>query len=184
VSAQNKSRSKFLSLVLRHEPGAVGLRLDENGWVSVDELLRALADCGKPLTRADLDDIVAGSDKRRFALSPDRSLIRANQGHSVQVDLALAPTLPPDVLFHGTVQRYVPSIRAQGLIRGQRHHVHLSASRELAVIVGKRRGEPHVFEIDARGMAESGLVFYRAENDVWLTDHVPARFLSDPVIAD
>jgi putative RNA 2'-phosphotransferase len=150
----------------------------------VEQLLQAFASRGKALTRAELEDIVATSDKRRFALSPDGSMVRANQGHSVQVDLALPATLPPDVLFHGTVARYLPAIRAQGLRKGQRHHVHLSASRELAVIVGRRRGHPHVLEIDARGMAESGLVFYRSENDVWLTDHVPARFLCAESIAD
>ena len=165
--------------MLRHRPEVVGLTLGPSGWVSVDELLQALAHRGKSLTRADLEDIVASSDKRRFALSPDRSMIRANQGHSLQVDLALPPTLPPDVLFHGTVERYLPAIRAQGLVKGQRHHVHLSASRELAAAVGKRRGQPYVLEIDARGMVASGLVFYRSENGVWLTDHVPARFLSE-----
>jgi len=143
----------------------------------VDELLHALASHGKPLARADLESIVASNDKRRFALNPDRSMIRANQGHSVQVDLALPATPPPDVLFHGTVELYLPSIRAQGLLKGKRHHVHLSATRELAVIVGKRRGEPCVLEIDARRMAASGLVFYRSENGVWLTDHVPPRFV-------
>lgn len=179
VSGKHESISKFLSLVLRHRPEAVGLALDRSGWASVDELLRALAGHGKSLTRAELEQIVATSDKRRFALSPDHSMIRANQGHSVQVDLALLPASPPDVLFHGTVERCLSAIRAQGLRKGQRHHVHLSASRELAVIVGKRRGEPYVLEVDARGMAASGFVFYRSENDVWLTDHVPARFLSD-----
>ncbi len=182
MPTRHESISKFLSLVLRHQPGAVGLTLDESGWVSVDELLRAFATHGKPLTRADFDDIVARSDKRRFALSPDRSMVRANQGHSVQIDLALLATLPPNVLFHGTVERYLPAIRVQGLVKGQRHHVHLSASRELAIIVGKRRGEPYVLEIDARGMVASGLVFYRSENDVWLTDHVPARFLIDALL--
>ena len=184
MSTQPKSISKFLSLVLRHQPGAVGLTLDQHGWVPVDDLLKALGDSGKPLTRADLENIVAGSDKRRFALSPDRSMVRANQGHSVPVDLALPSALPPDVLFHGTVERYLPAIRAQGLIKGRRHHVHLSARREVAVIVGKRRGEPYVLEIDARGMVSSGLVFYRSENDVWLTDHVPARFLRDGPLVD
>lgn len=179
MSGKHESISKFLSLVLRHRPEAVGLTLDESGWVSVDELLRALAVHGKSLTRAELEQIVATSDKRRFALSADESMIRANQGHSVQVDLALPPTLPPDVLFHGTVARYLPAIWAHGLLKGQRHHVHLSASRALALVVGKRRGEPCVLEVDARGMAASGFVFYRTENDVWLTDHVPARFLSD-----
>jgi putative RNA 2'-phosphotransferase len=178
VSHQHKSLSKFLSLVLRHEPAAIGLTLDQNGWVSVEELLHALATHGKPLARADLESLVATSDKRRFALNPDRSMIRANQGHSVQVDLALLPTIPPDVLFHGTVERYLPSISASGLVKGKRHHVHLSATRELAVVVGKRRGEPYVLQVDTRGMVAAGLVFYRSENGVWLTDHVPVRFLS------
>lgn len=179
MSDQHRSLSKFLSLVLRHDPGAIGITLDQNGWVSVEKLLDALATHGKPLARADLESLVATSDKRRFALNPNRSMIRANQGHSVQVDLALPPTIPPDVLFHGTVERHVPSIRAHGLLKGKRHHVHLSATRELAVIVGKRRGEPYVLEVDARGMVAAGLVFYRSENGVWLTDYVPARFLSD-----
>ncbi len=145
----------------------------------MDELLRALASHGKPLARADLVSLVTASDKRRFALSPDGSMIRANQGHSVPVDLKLPPTLPPDVLFHGTVERYLQSIRAQGLIKGNRHYVHLSATRELAVVVGKRRGEPHVIEVDARGMVAAGFVFYRSENGVWLTDHAPARFFRE-----
>jgi len=184
VSTQDESISKFLSLVLRHHPDVVGLSLDPGGWVSVAELLQALASRGKPLTRADLEHIVASSDKRRFALSPDGSLIRANQGHSVRVDLALPTAHPPDVLYHGTIERHLPAIRVQGLLKGQRHHVHLSASRELAIIVGKRRGAPYVIEIDARGMVDSGLVFYRSENDVWLTDHVPARFLGSGSKAD
>lgn len=184
MSQQHKSLSKFLSLVLRHEPGVIGIALDQNGWVSVDELLHALATHGKPLARADLESIVATSDKHRFALNPDRSMIRANQGHSVQVDLALQPTTPPDVLFHGTVERFLPSIRTRGLVKGKRHHVHLSATRELAIVVGKHRGEPYVLEVDTRGMVAAGLVFYRSENGVWLTDHVPARFLSADSKAD
>ncbi len=180
MSDQRKS-SKFLSFVLRHEPGAIGLTLDQGGWVSVDDLLQALASHGKPLARADLESIVARSDKQRFALSPDRSMIRANQGHSVQVNLALPPALPPEILYHGTVERYVASIREHGLLKGKRHHVHLSATRELAIVVGKRRGEPYVVEVDARGMTATGLLFYRSENGVWLTEHVPARFLTMPV---
>jgi putative RNA 2'-phosphotransferase len=111
-------------------------------------------------------------------MSPDGSMIRANQGHSVQVDLALQPVVPPEILYHGTVERYLPSIRERGLLKGKRHHVHLSATRELAVVVGKRRGEPHVVEVDAHGMTAAGLVFYRSENGVWLTEHVPARFVT------
>jgi putative RNA 2'-phosphotransferase len=121
---------------------------------------------------------VARSDKQRFALSADRSMIRANQGHSVQVDLALPPALPPEILYHGTVKRYVASICEHGLLKRKRHHVHLSATRELAIVVGKRRGEPYVVQVDARGMTSAGLLFYRSENGVWLTEHVPARFLT------
>lgn len=179
VSPPRESLSKFLSFVLRHQPSAVGLTLDSNGWVSVDELLRAFAQHDRSLTRAELEELVASSDKRRFAISPDGAMIRANQGHSVAVDLALRPARPPDVLFHGTVARYLPAIRVEGLIKGERHHVHLSETQEVAVIVAKRRGEPYVLEVDARAMVEHGVVFYRSENDVWLTDHVPARFLRD-----
>jgi putative RNA 2'-phosphotransferase len=178
VSDQRKSTSKFLSLVLRHQPGTIGLSLDRNGWVSVDDLLQALASHGKPLARADLESIVTSSDKQRFALSADRSMIRANQGHSVPVDLALPCALPPEILYHGTVERYLASIREHGLLKGKRHHVHLSATRELAIVVGRRRGVPRVLEVNARGMTSAGHVFYRSENGVWLTDHVPARFLS------
>jgi len=169
--------SKFLSLVLRHEPGLIGLTLGDGGWVPVSQLLAALARSGRPVERTALEQLVAESDKQRFALSPDGSLIRANQGHSVDVDLGLSPTPPPDVLFHGTVERYLPSIRERGLLKGKRHHVHLSATRELAISVGKRRGPPQVLEVDARGMAAAGALFYRSENGVWLTEHVPARFL-------
>jgi putative RNA 2'-phosphotransferase len=179
MSHQHKSLSKFLSLVLRHEPGAIGITLDQNGWVCVEELLHALATHGKPLARVDLESLVETCDKRRFALNANRSMIRANQGHSVEVDLGLPPMIPPDILFHGTIERHVPSIRAHGLVRGKRHHVHLSATRELAVIVGKRRGEPYVLEVDTRGMVAAGLVFYRSKNGVWLTEHVPARFLNE-----
>ena len=180
MSDQRQATSKFLSFVLRHEPGAIGLTLDANGWVSVDLLLQALANHGKPLVRADLESIVATSDKQRFALSPDGSMIRANQGHSVEVDLALPPALPPDVLYHGTVERFLPSIRELGLLKGERRHVHLSATRDLAVIVGKRRGQPRVLSVDARGMTASGFVFYCSENGVWLTEHVPLQFLEFP----
>jgi putative RNA 2'-phosphotransferase len=166
-----------LSFVLRHQPDAFGLTLDAHGWVSVDDLLRALADRGQPLTREQLEAIVASSDKRRFALSPDGAKIRANQGHSVAVDLVLAPATPPDVLFHGTVMRFLPSIREHGLLKGERHHVHLSATREVATLVGQRRGEPVVLEVHALGMVAAGLVFFRSENGVWLTDHVPAHFI-------
>jgi len=176
--------SKFLSLVLRHNPTLIGLTLGDGGWVQVDELLAALARNGRPVERAKLQQLVRESDKQRFALSPDGSLIRANQGHSVNVDLGLSATPPPDVLFHGTVARYLTSIREHGLLKGKRQHVHLSATPELAVLVGQRRGAPHVLQVDARGMASAGCVFYRSENGVWLAEHVPVRFLTNIPRAD
>jgi putative RNA 2'-phosphotransferase len=177
-SHRQPSLSKFLSFVLRHAPGAIGLTLDPSGWVSVDALLSALASHGKPLDRAALTRLVAESEKQRFAFSADGSQIRANQGHSVDVDLGLPPELPPARLFHGTIERYLPAIREQGLLKGQRQHVHLSATRELAVLVARRRGPARVLEVNAGEMSAAGFVFYRSENGVWLTEHVPARFLT------
>ena len=175
---RQQSISKFLSFVLRHQPEAIGLTLGDGGWVAIADLLAALVKHGTPLDRAALEAIVAASDKQRFALSSDGSAIRANQGHSVRVDLGLSPVAPPAVLFHGTVERFLPSIRVQGLVKGQRHHVHLSAARELALVVGARRGSAIALEVDAQRMAKEGFDFYCTDNGVWLTDHVPPGFLS------
>jgi putative RNA 2'-phosphotransferase len=169
--------SKFLSLVLRHDPGRIGIVLDDAGWTDVAALLAACARHGVPLTRAQLAEVVATSDKQRFALSPDGERIRANQGHSVEVDLQLAPAEPPATLFHGTVESALASIRAQGLVRGQRHHVHLSSDIATATRVGGRRGKPIVLTIRAGEMAAAGHVFYCSANGVWLVDHVPPAFI-------
>jgi putative RNA 2'-phosphotransferase len=170
--------SKRLSYVLRHRPESVGLRLDEAGWVPVDELLAALAAAGLPLTRDELDDVVATHDKRRFAYDPAGERIRAVQGHSVAVELGYAPQRPPAVLFHGTVDRAVCSVLAEGLHPGRRHAVHLSADVATARAVGARRGRPVVLRVDAAAMAAEGAVFTRSANGVWLTDAVPARHLA------
>jgi putative RNA 2'-phosphotransferase len=169
--------SKFLSLVLRHDPASIGITLDDAGWTDVAELLAACAAHGVAITRDELIAIVASSDKQRFALSPDGERIRANQGHSVDIDLQLAPAEPPAVLFHGTVERVLPSIRAQGLVRGERRHVHLSADVETATRVAARRGKPVIATVRAGAMAAAGHVFYRSDNGVWLVDHVPPEFL-------
>jgi putative RNA 2'-phosphotransferase len=173
--------SKRLSYVLRHRPDSVGLTLDPNGWVAVDDLLAALAAHGRRVTRAELDAAVAGNDKRRFAVEagPDgRDRIRASQGHSVPVDLGLTPTTPPPVLYHGTSAHVLAAIRDQGLRKGRRHHVHLSGDRATAQRVGaRRRGEVTVLSVDAAAMAAEGYPFYRSANGVWLTDHVPPRYL-------
>lgn len=170
--------SKFLSYVLRHEPGAIGIALDSGGWVDVHELLEACAKHGRPLSRAELDEVVAMDSKQRFAYAGDGKRIRANQGHSTAVDLEYEPAEPPGVLFHGTVRRLLPAIREKGLLRMQRHHVHLSPDEATARVVGGRRGKPVILRVDARRMHEAGHVFYHTPNGVWLTDTVPAAFIS------
>ncbi len=172
------STSKFLSYVLRHRPDAVGITLDEAGWVPVDVLLAALARHGRPVTPAVLDRLVDGTDKQRFEVREGR--IRAAQGHSIPVDLQLAPAVPLAVLYHGTVARFLPGIRVDGLTAGGRTHVHLSSDLDTAARVGARRGRPVVLRIDAVGMHVAGLVLYRAANGVWLTRHVPPRFITLP----
>ncbi|MEV2237959.1 RNA 2'-phosphotransferase [Micromonospora sp. NPDC049891] len=169
------SASRFLAYVLRHRPDAVDITLDEGGWVEVEVLLAALARHGRPVTRQVLAELVAGTDKQRFELHAGR--IRAAQGHSIAVDLRLEPVAPPSLLYHGTVARHLSGIRAEGLRPRGRTHVHLSVDRETAATVGARRGDPVVLTVDAAGMHRNGFVFYRAANGVWLTDHVPARWI-------
>ncbi|MCZ7437075.1 RNA 2'-phosphotransferase [Micromonospora sp. WMMC241] len=169
--------SKRMSLALRHRPDRFGLTLDGAGWVPVADLLAAMR-----IGRAELDAVVAGNDKQRFAVEPgpdgvDR--IRASQGHSVPVDLGLTPAVPPGRLFHGTAEDVLPAIRAQGLRRGRRHHVHLSPDVATARRVGARRGGAVVvLSVDAAAMAANGYLFYRSANGVWLTDTVPPAYLS------
>ena len=170
--------SKRLSFVLRHHPDSVGLRLDPHGWVQVDALLAALAAHGLELSRAELDRVVATNDKRRFAYDGSGTRIRASQGHSVGVDLGYQPQRPPAELFHGTTRRFLEAILADGLLPGRRHAVHLSPDVATARTVGGRRGEPVVLRVDAAAMAADGAVFTRSANGVWLTDAVPARYLS------
>lgn len=172
--------SKFLSLILRHEPGRVGLELDEAGWVSIEQLLSALSRNGTSLSVEQLQHIVATSDKKRFAFSQDGLRIRASQGHSVEVDLRYEPQTPPELLFHGTASRFIDSIREQGLRRMERHHVHLSAETSVTVQVGARHGRPVLLTVRAGEMHRAGHVFYRSANGVWLVDQVPVIFIDFP----
>lgn len=169
--------SKLMSFALRHDPGALGLALDPAGWVALGALRAALEARGEPATLDEIREVVATSDKQRFALSDDGARIRANQGHSVEVDLGLPPATPPEILFHGTVERFLAAIDAEGLVPGARTHVHLSADEDTARAVGARRGAAVVLRVRARAMFEEGFLFHRAENGVWLTKSVPARFL-------
>jgi putative RNA 2'-phosphotransferase len=166
-------RSKRLSYVLRHAPGSVGLTLDAAGWADVDALLVALG-----WTRAELQRVVATDDKRRFALDGSGTRIRASQGHSLAVDLGYRPEPPPPVLFHGTAERNLPAIEAEGLRPGRRHAVHLSPDEATARRVGARHGRPVVLRVDAAGLARDGALFTRSANGVWLVDAVPPAFLA------
>ncbi|BDH16283.1 RNA 2'-phosphotransferase [Streptomyces hygroscopicus] len=170
--------SKYLAKHLRHEPERIGLTLDAQGWVPVEELMAAAARHGFRFSRAELEAVVVGNDKQRYAIEDGR--IRAQQGHSVRVDLDLPPAVPPAQLFHGTVVRSVAAIRDEGLRPMSRHAVHLSPDRETATRVGARRGKPVILTVDAAAMRRAGHVFRVSGNGVWLTGHVPAQFLQFP----
>jgi putative RNA 2'-phosphotransferase len=167
--------SKRLSYYLRHQPEEIGLTLQPGGWVLVSDLLTALARNGFHTTVDELEEVVTWNPKQRFALEGER--IRANQGHSVEVDLQLAAARPPDVLYHGTGAKFVTAIRAEGLAKMSRHHVHLSADPETARTVGARHGRPVVLTIDAAAMHRDGAIFYLSDNQVWLVDAVAPKYL-------
>jgi putative RNA 2'-phosphotransferase len=169
--------SKYLSLHLRHQPERLDLTLAPGGWVDVNELLAAADRDHFPMTRDELDEVVRRNDKQRFSLDEAGSRVRANQGHSADVDLQLRPATPPALLYHGTPERFLEPIRREGLKKMARHHVHLSPDAETAAKVGSRRGKPVVLLIDAAAMAAAGFVFFLSDNGVWLTDRVPPEYL-------
>ncbi len=169
--------SKFLSLVLRHKPEVIGITLDENGWVEVDELIRKAQRKNKPVTHEVLQQVVVNNNKQRFAFSEDGRRIRANQGHSVKINLGYEPTVPPAILFHGTGRKYVDSILQSGLVKKARHHVHLSSDEATALTVGRRHGKPFIFQVLAGQMHADGHHFYVSDNGVWLTEAVPVQYL-------
>ncbi len=170
--------SKFLSLVLRHQPQRLKLELDEAGWTDVDALLAAMQARGMAVDRARLERVVAENDKQRFSFSEDGTRIRANQGHSIPVELGLEPRTPPELLYHGTAERNLASIQSQGLVKGRRHAVHLSPDAETARKVGQRHGQPVVLVVQAGRMAAAGHVFTCSANGVWLTESVPPEYLT------
>ena len=172
-----KNISKFMSLVLRHKPEVIGLELDENGWADLQELITKLNIKGADVDEATIHLVVETNEKKRFAFNDDKTRIRANQGHSVKVDLQLSPATPPAILYHGTAEHVLASIMKDGLLKQERHHVHLTASRGTAVSVGGRHGKPVVLEIDAAKMVEAGFEFYLSENDVWLVEIVLPEYI-------
>ena len=170
--------SKFLSLVLRHKPDSIGLALDPQGWVGIDELIEKSNAAGTRFSRDDLRHVVETSDKKRFSVSVDGLRIRAAQGHSVAVELGLPPREPPLTLYHGTATRFVEAILSEGLKPQSRQQVHLSIDLATAQRVGQRHGKPFIFKVDALRMHQQGFNFYLADNGVWLVDQVPPEFLA------
>lgn len=177
ISQQNRRISKRMSFWLRHQPGNGGLTLDSAGWTGVQSLLEALRRKGSQIDLADLQDIVATNDKKRFEFDSSGGLIRARQGHSIEVELGYPPVEPPEILFHGTATRNIESIRKRGLHRASRRHVHLSTIAENMIEVARRHGKPVLIRVAAGEMHKTGHSFFHTENDVWLTESVPPEFL-------
>lgn len=171
--------SKFLSLVLRHQPDKIGITLEDNGWVCVGDLLKASEDNGFSISKEELERVVLTSDKKRFSFSESGEKIRANQGHSVDVKIEFSETVPPHILFHGTVPKALDGIRSKGILQMGRQYVHLSDSIDNAKVVGSRRGKPIVLAVNAEKMVCNGHKFYLSNNGVWLTKIVPYKYLDE-----
>ncbi|MEL6822512.1 MAG: RNA 2'-phosphotransferase [Calditrichota bacterium] len=176
---KDKKISKFLSLILRHRPQVVGIELGNNGWVETDKLLKTIQKSGRNINLEDIKRVVATNDKQRFAFSEGGGLIRANQGHSVKIELNYDAVKPPVLLYHGTAEKFIKGIRREGLRKMRRHHVHLSSSVETASKVGVRHGKLVLLKIDSAAMHRKGMVFYCSENGVWLTEHVPPDYIHE-----
>lgn len=168
--------SKYLSLILRHKPEAAGITLDEHGWADVEDLVAGIGKTQR-FSKEMLEEIVRTDQKQRYSFNEDHTLIRANQGHSIPVDVELPVAEPPEILWHGTGQKYVEAIDQKGLIPKGRLYVHLSSDPDTALKVGSRHGRPVIYEVDCRKMRTDGFVFYRSVNGVWLTKSVPAEYL-------
>ncbi|TAE50070.1 MAG: RNA 2'-phosphotransferase [Bacteroidetes bacterium] len=177
MSASHVQISKLLSKALRHQPDVLGISLDEQGWTDIDILLQKLREKGIDIEELLLREVVAENDKQRFRISDDGSKIRASQGHTIPVSLEYEAVTPPEDLYHGTVARFLDAIRETGIQRMKRHHVHLSKDEETAVKVGQRRGQAVILRVRAGEMHRAGYVFFRSENGVWLTDHVPSQYI-------
>lgn len=177
VGKEDMKISKFISLVLRHKPDEIGLTLDEYGYVNTSDLIKGLNRKGYKVTVSDIERIVAEDDKQRYSFNYDKNKIKANQGHSIQVNLELQAIDPPEVLYHGTSTRFSESIYNEGIRKQGRQYVHLSADLETAAKVGKRHGELVIFKISSEQMCKDGYKFFLSENNVWLTDYVPAKYI-------
>ena len=172
--------SKSLSKTLRHQPERIGVTLDDAGWCNVEALLAAYASKGTNISRDTLEEVVRTNDKKRFSFSEDGTRIRANQGHSVDIELGYQGATPPEILFHGTPQQFVEAIADEGLKKMKRHHVHLHVDVATSTAIGQRRGKPVLLKVRALDMHQAGHEFFVTPNDVWLTDHVPAEYIDFP----
>lgn len=168
--------SRYMSLILRHKPDVIGISLDEHGWANVEELISGIAKT-HPMDMAILEEIVRTDNKQRYSFNDDKTLIRANQGHSIPVDVELEQLEPPEILYHGTSEKFCASIEREGLLHKSRLYVHLSADTETAVKVGRRHGKPVVYIIKSGMMYADGFCFFKSVNGVWLTDHVPTKYM-------
>ena len=174
--ANDRDTSKYISLILRHKPETIGITLDEHGWANVEELIAGVSKT-HPLDMAGLERIVAEDEKQRYSFNEYKTLIRANQGHSILVDVELVKVEPPEILYHGTGEKFVASIDEQGLIPKSRLYVHLSGDEDTARKVGQRHGKPVIYTVKSGEMYRAGIVFYRSVNGVWLTKAVPVKYL-------
>ncbi len=179
MNKQLNNISKQLSYILRHQPKSIGLSLNEQGWANVQELITKLQQQGTGIDLATLEIIVATNDKKRFAFNEDKTMIRASQGHSLEIELSYAPIQPPELLFHGTTYEAWQLIRTKGIMKMNRHHVHLTDNQSTAVQVGHRHGKPVVLTIKALLMYQHQFIFYQSENGVWLTDTVPPEYIEN-----
>lgn len=175
--ADHTQLSKFLSLILRHKPEVINVQLDKNGWADTQELLKKMNMQGKKIDFDLLKEVVATNNKKRFLFNDDLTKIKANQGHSIEIELGLEAIIPPEFLYHGTATKNLDSILVSGINKGSRHHVHLSLDEGTAINVGQRHGKPLVLKIRALEMHEKGIAFYKTENNVWLTDFVAVEFI-------
>ena len=180
MSKQIKHISKLMSLILRHKPETINVELDQNGWLAVDDLIAGINRKGIKLDFDKLVEVVETNDKKRFIFNDDQTRIRANQGHSISIDLELKPIVPPTELFHGTVEKFLDVIEAEGLKKMSRQHVHLSEELQTAIKVGQRRGKPIILKVQSGKMHEEGHQFFKSENGVWLTDSVPSSYIEFP----
>jgi putative RNA 2'-phosphotransferase len=178
MEKENIRISKLLSLVLRHEPKSIGISLDKNGWTDVEILIKRINESGTPISKDLIRYVVENNSKKRFAFNEDETMIRANQGHSIEIELGYDQIEPPALLFHGTPETALNSILEKGIQKRNRHHVHMSTDTETARNVGQRYGKPIVLQIAAQDMYADGFQFFRSENQVWLTDHVPPRYIT------